>query len=89
MKDTSQEVEERFFDMMLSRSGTERLRMGFDMFETAKRLVTAAIVDNAPGLSDADVRLAVFDRFYGEDLPEDARARCRGKMAVKPEERKY
>ncbi len=81
MKDTSQEIEERFFDMMSAKSGAERLRMGFDMFETAKRLVKASIADDAPGLSDVEVRLAVFDRFYGEDLPEDVMARCRGKMA--------
>lgn len=68
MKDTSPVVEERFFKMIMERSGEERLRMGFEMDETARRLVAASVINTDRKASEMDIKIAVFERFYGNDL---------------------
>ncbi len=77
MKDTGTDMERIFFDMMLSKSGEDRLGMGFDMFDTAKRLVMASIVNGSPGLSEAQIRVEVLERFYAGDVPAGVMAGCR------------
>ena len=42
MKDTDQSIEKRFFEMMMKKSGEERIRMGFEMFELAKKSIIAS-----------------------------------------------
>ena len=53
MNDTSPLVESQFLNMMMEKSGQERLRMGFSMFEMARRQVVASVKMNNP---DADVK---------------------------------
>ena len=64
MNDTTPEVEALFRSMLLQRSGEERLRMACSMFDTAKALASAAIRETQPDISDADLRRALFLRFY-------------------------
>ena len=73
MKDTHPEIEERFFKMVMEKSGEERLKMGFEMNVMARRLATASILQNTPQFSEEDVKLAIFDRFYGSDLPSEVK----------------
>ena len=73
MKDTHPEIEERFFKMVMEKSGEERLKMGFEMNLMARRLATASILQNTPQFSEEDVKLAIFDRFYGSDLPSEVK----------------
>lgn len=73
MKDTHPEIEERFFKMIMEKSGEERLKMGFEMNVMARRLATASILQNTPQFSEEDVKLAIFDRFYGSDLPSEVK----------------
>ena len=72
MKDTSPEMEARFREMLMARSGAERLRMGFDMFDTARALVLAGL---PPGTSEADRRVHLFLRFYGDEFTAEQRER--------------
>ncbi len=44
MKDTHPAIEERFFKMLMEKSGEERLKMGFEMDETARRLAAACVL---------------------------------------------
>ncbi|MBI5893479.1 MAG: hypothetical protein HZB79_07500 [Deltaproteobacteria bacterium] len=73
MKDTHPEIEERFFKMIMEKSGEERLKMGFEMNMMARKLATASILQNAPQISEEDIKLAIFDRFYGIDLSSKVR----------------
>lgn len=68
MKDTHPKIEERFFKMTMERSGEERLKMGFEMDETARRLVVASVLNEDLKASAANIRIAIFERFYGNDL---------------------
>lgn len=80
MKDTHPEIEERFFKMIMEKSGEERLKMGFEMNVIARRLATASILQNTPQFSEEDVKLAIFDRFYGIDLPSEVKQKVIGKI---------
>lgn len=44
MKDTSPEIEEKFFNMMMAKSGEERLKMGFEMYKMSRKIAIASIL---------------------------------------------
>ncbi len=72
MKDTSLENEKQFIAMMMERSGQERLKMGFSMFNLARKQVLASIRRNKPTASGEEIRKELFFRFYGNEFsPED------------------
>ena len=75
MNDTSPDVERKFRQLLLERSGAERLKMGCSMFSTARALVVASILEKDRAASPARVREQVFLRFYGADFSADARER--------------
>lgn len=75
MRDTPPEVEERFRAMLLARSGEERLKMGCSMHTFAQQIVRASVLAQTPQSTAADLRRAMFLRFYGRDFDAQARER--------------
>ncbi|MDI7259577.1 MAG: hypothetical protein QME90_06625 [Thermodesulfobacteriota bacterium] len=72
MRDTSPEIEKQFISMMMKRSGQERLKMGFSMFNLARKQALASIRRNKPTASEEEIRKELFFRFYGNEFsPED------------------
>ena len=72
MRDTNLEIEERFLKMMMRRSGQERLKMGFSMFNLARKQVLASIRRSKPLAGVEEIRKELFSRFYGEEFsPKD------------------
>ena len=74
MSDTPRDVEDEYVAMFSRLSGTERLRMVSDMFETARTLVIANIRANEPDICPAELRVRLFNRFYATDFDEPMRA---------------
>ena len=68
MTDTPREVEQLYRNMLMRRSGAERLRMGCAMFETAKALVRASLGDAAGVDNSPEMRARLFIRIYGQDF---------------------
>ena len=68
MNDTSPEFESRFNEMMMKKSGQERLKMGFSMFDTARRQVIASVKMNKPDADIKEIRKEIFIRFYGREF---------------------
>ena len=73
MKDTAPEMDARYRDMLMQRSGDERLRMGCAMRETARALVEASILEQNPQATSEVVRKGLFLRFYGHEFDADSR----------------
>ncbi|MCI0746073.1 MAG: hypothetical protein L0Y58_11765 [Verrucomicrobia subdivision 3 bacterium] len=69
MTDTRPEIAEMVRTQLMARSGAERFRMGVEMFEAARRMVLASL---PTGLSDRERQRLLFERIYGEPLPEAA-----------------
>ena len=75
MNDTPPEMEARYRDMLMQRSGEERLKMGCVMRETARALVEASIREQDPQATPEAVRKGLFLRFYGHEFDAESRAK--------------
>ena len=75
MNDTSPDVAARLDALMAERSGSDRVRMACEMFDLAQALAVAAIRTADPGISDAALRVKLFERFYWDDLSPGERDR--------------
>lgn len=73
MSDTPPEIEKRIHDMMMSRSGAERLIMGSSMFDAARRIVLASLPKD---LSDEERKRRLFERIYGQPLESFLEQSC-------------
>jgi len=67
MSDTTPEIQDIMDDIYKSKSGEEKLLIALSMFETARKIVLSSIPLN---LSDKNVRIELFLRFYGNDFNE-------------------
>ena len=68
MKDTSAAMEARYRDMLMRRSGTERLKMGCSMLATARALARASVQARDPSVSPTSLRRELFLHFYRSDF---------------------
>ena len=68
MKDTSPRVESRFIEMLMKKSGQERMMLGFSMFDMARRQVIASIKMDNPDADVKEIRKGIFLRFYGHEF---------------------
>ena len=75
MKDTPPEMDARYQDMLMQRSGEERLMMGCAMRETARALVEASIREQYPQATLETIRKGLFLRFYGQEFDADSRTK--------------
>ena len=75
MKDTSEAMERKYRDMLLKRSGEERLKMGCSMHAMAQALVRASALQADPSASPSTLRKILFLRFYGQDFDSATRKR--------------
>ena len=66
MKDTDQSIEKKFFEIMMKKSGEERIRMGFEMFELAKKSIIASILHENSGISEIEIKTEILKRCYGD-----------------------
>ena len=66
MTDTPPEIAEMVHARLMARSGAERVRMGVESFEAARRMVLASL---PPDLSPEERKRRLFERIYGFPLP--------------------
>jgi hypothetical protein len=67
MNDTSPEIERRFRQMIMARSGAERLIMAASMFDAARAIVLASLPKDLP---EEDLRQRLFERIYGAPMED-------------------
>jgi len=65
MNDTNPEIAARYRNLIMRKSGEERLLMGCSMYDTARKIVLSAIHNNHPGITNAEIKREIFLRFYG------------------------
>ena len=70
MNDTHPDVAIRFRDLMMSKTGQQRLLMGCSMYDTAKEIVRSAIYNSRPGITDAEIKKEIFLTFYGPEFSQ-------------------
>lgn len=84
MNDTHPKIARIFQEMLMSRSGVERMMMGFSMHETARQLVIASVLNKNPNATPAEIRRALFLRFYGNDFDEETKEKILQALAATP-----
>ena len=68
MNDTPPQIILQMQEMILKKKPEERLAMGCSMFDFSKALVRNAVLREAPGLSETEMKRQIFLRFYGVDF---------------------
>ena len=71
MSDTPRDIEELQIRLIAERSPFERLQMASSMFDVAKMLVVAGLLNENPSLNEAQLRARTFMRFYGDTFTRD------------------
>jgi hypothetical protein len=81
MKDTPPVIERKFRQMLMKRSGEERLKMGCSMHATAQALAKASISQQHPGARPAELKRLLFLHFYSADFEPKERNRIASALA--------
>ncbi len=80
MNDTKASVEVLFQKMIMEKSGQERMKMGFSMFDFARRQVIASIQRKNPNIDIKDLKRELFLRFYGQDFSSEEQEKILHKL---------
>jgi hypothetical protein len=75
MSDGPKQIEQRYKEMLLSRTPLERLRMASRMYDSGRKLVIAGIQHDKHPLTASQLRGQVFLRMYGIDFTVQERER--------------
>ncbi len=70
MDDTHPDIAVRFQNLMMLKSGEQRLLMGCSMYDTAKQIVRSSIYNKYPQISAGQMKKEIFIRFYGQDFSQ-------------------
>jgi hypothetical protein len=73
MNDTSSTVENKLFEMMQQKTESERFFMAASMFDMARLVSKAAILEDKPDISPDEARVELFRYCYWEDFDTDDR----------------
>jgi len=65
MNDTTPEIERKLMQLMMSRSGEERLMSAIRSFDAARAIVISSLPKN---LSEDEFRHGLFERIYGTTI---------------------
>ena len=82
MNDTTPEVKKIQDRLFAKLSGEERLLMGLEMFETARKIVLSSFPEKLP---ENEIRKRQFLRFYGNDFSDEEKEKILKRMDEKME----
>jgi hypothetical protein len=80
MDDTPTKVKKIYYDMLLSKSPLERLRMTSRMYDSVKKLAMSGILSKKRHLDPSRLRGELFLRIYGNDFSTTDKERIMKKM---------
>ncbi len=67
MTDTEPQVDRKFYEMIMSRSGEERFMMGIRSFDAARTIVLASLPKDLP---ERELKRMLFERIYGAPMED-------------------
>ena len=81
MRDTAQAIERKFHEMLMKRSGEERLKMGCSMHATAQALAKASLRQRYRNANPGQLKPLLFLYFYATDFEPEKRKRIAAALA--------
>jgi hypothetical protein len=82
MLDTTEEIQQKQYDIIMSKSMEERLLIGFATVDFARAIAESSIRQANPGISAADLKIAVFKRFYSNQFSEEVMDKIIASMSL-------
>ena len=79
MKDTSKEIQTKYYEMLMNKSGEERIMMASKMEESAREMVLASLTDN---MSKIEKKIELFLRYYKEDFSNEELVRIKNHLKM-------
>jgi len=70
MNDTTPEAWKKQHEIMLAMSMKQRFMEGIDMIDFTRRLVETGIRRHNSGISDVELKIEVFKRYYKDEFTE-------------------
>ena len=64
MPDTKLEMIQKQRDIFFSKTPNERFLIGVDVIAFGRTMVESSIIQKNPGISESDLKVAVFKRYY-------------------------
>ena len=64
MTDTPLHIYQKQYDIIAAKPMTERVRLGFETIDTTRQWIENSIKQNTPDISQIDLAIAVFLRYY-------------------------
>ena len=80
MNDTPEAVQNLYRTLLMRRSGSERVKMGCAMFDTARALARASLRGHSH--NDDELRVHLFMRTYGGDFDAETVERIRAWLST-------
>ena len=74
MNDTSPEAKAKQFEIIFSKTEAERFKMGLEMMEEVRLIVLEGIRQQHPGISEVNLKIEFFKRYYTNDFTQDQSA---------------
>ena len=71
MKDTASEMVFKQLEIFLSKSESERFRIGNDLNTFGRKVLESSIHEEHPGISEIDLKVEVFRRCYNDFYSPD------------------
>lgn len=59
----AEKVDEKYLEILRKMSGEERLKIGMELYELARNIVKASILNKYPNISDEDLEVKLRDRM--------------------------
>jgi hypothetical protein len=75
MKDTTSEIVDKQFEIFLSKSESERFRIGNELNMFGRKVLESSIHQEHPGISGIDLKIEFFKRCYSVFFPPDELSR--------------
>lgn len=75
MNDTSPEMRKKQLEGIFKMSAKERFAQGLEMIDFVRKTVENSILKQNPALSETELKIAVFKRYYGKEFSEEAQKR--------------
>lgn len=81
MNDTDKSIENKFFEMIMKKSGEERIKMGLEMFGFTEKSIIASILHDNSGVSITEMKIEILKRCYGDAITSGVEQGFRKKVS--------
>ena len=70
MNDTPTHIYQKQYEIIASKTMSERVQLGFEAIDTTRNWIENSIRQISPGINQSDLAIAVFLRYYQYDFSE-------------------